>query len=284
MTHDGFSVITASTGDSTKLFRLWSSLKAQSFINWEWIVVAPTAAPAFWPTDSCARWVRKSFLSVNGARNWGATLAQKSHLLFLDDDVTLPDKAHLHRRLKAHIDRPKTVLGGGYHSPRGCGFWDKAYNVMCNLWLKRFQISDVGDLLLGGNFSLEKELFEVHRLDDEADWGGEETYSFLQWKRGGVCLLWNRSMYVEHLPEKNLISFFRTAWRQGRGRTAANTHLDSKTVVSLVTSAGWWAPILIIYWLAGEVARITTPLSEKTASEPASDKPSGTAPAKNTSI
>lgn len=166
--------------------------------------------------------VIQSSRGVNSARNAGLLGAKTDIVLFLDDDCVIQDSDFLGRHLEFHRTHPEAFAAGGdYLVRKNAGFLESVYVSSQREWLLsgRNPITQEAQFLLGGNFSLKRDLAMKSRLlfDEAIVYGGSETEFFVHAKNLGLkCFYINAS--ISHDCQMSLVEYLRKAYKQGQGK------------------------------------------------------------------
>lgn len=160
-------------------------------------------------------------LGVNFARNKGLEKANGEIVLFLDDDMILENDMFLASHVSHHREHPAAAaVGGPYHLTGTNTVWDRAYHKIADEWLRRHTTTgNETTQLLGGNFSLKKEILVRNRFsfDESIGFGGAETGLCRRLALVGQKLLFIESLGINHAPQMTRSRFFRKAFLQGAG-------------------------------------------------------------------
>lgn len=191
------SVIIPTHNRSTSLRRMLDALNSQTYTlqQVEVIVVADGCTDGtaemlrHYSAQFTLRFIEQSSQGPAVARNYGATFATGQLLLFLDDDIE-PTKSLVEAHVCAHQNRSSQVVIGPYPPVfQSASFshielrawWKLVFDAMLQPG-HRFTCQD----LLGGNFSLEKELFTRIGGFDPAFWAHEDYELGIRLIKAGV--------------------------------------------------------------------------------------------------
>ncbi len=169
---------------------------------------------------------------VNRARNFGLAEAQGEIVYFVDDDCAFEDKQLLVTHLELHRNNPEVfAFGGGYKLPATANNFDKIYNLIQMKWFySGFTGAKHNNCfrthhLLGGNFSVKKNLSELHQLnfDENIVYGSSEYDYYIQAYLKKLTLMATEKELVHYTNEK-FSSIAKKVFLQGFGKK----HLDKK--------------------------------------------------------
>src|SRR5690606_5225845 len=96
---------------------------------------------------------------IGEGKNWALKNGPEGVLLFIDEDVSLPDKNYL-KRLESYHEALSSIeiLGGPYTSTPDCSLPGRAYNQVARIWMEKHRNPEVigryNDFLVAGNLSL----------------------------------------------------------------------------------------------------------------------------------
>lgn len=193
-----------------------------------------------------------SNLNVATGRNWALKNCPGEILLFLDEDVSLPDPEYLKRVAIYHKRLPKIeLLGGHYLSPEDCSAAGRAYNQVARMWIEKHRNPEVvgtyNDLLVAGALSLKltretrKILFPIKK-----GFGGEEeVYLSQHWKVGHSSRL-IEGLSLKHHAQHNLKTFFSRAWLHGENKRGA-LKLSTRDIQYALLHSGRGTERLMVY-------------------------------------
>lgn len=126
--------------------------------------------------------------NVNIARNIGAQRATSEYLLFLDDDMLIPE-ANFFLQLRAHIEaHPDVIAGGLYHISRNAAPLEKAYGIIAQSWVLQGEFKQPYNWhLLGGCLYVPKRFLEQLKFNEHISFGGAETEFLWRATEAGVA-------------------------------------------------------------------------------------------------
>jgi glycosyltransferase involved in cell wall biosynthesis len=158
---------------------------------------------------------------VNKARNCGISKSEANLILFLDDDVIIPDKHYL-QKIYSHTGTypHAAAIGGRYKLPEKVNNSDKAYFVISNAWLSQGQNQDASAIhLVGGNTLYNKQVLK-HRLyfNENISFGGAETELNLKIYQAQLAMYLCEDIPVVHVTQLNPFRLLKKALYQGLGR------------------------------------------------------------------
>lgn len=170
-----------------------------------------------------AKRVRAQVSGVNAARNFGICEAAldplNQILLFLDDDVVLPDSFSWEAVYGRFTDPAILAVGGNYLSRSGADLLERGYNLMCNGWRVASGIGG-NEALLGGAWCIRlPELLQVCQslgwFEEEIQYGGAETpfvHRLRRWANGSWKIVYDMYFDVIHAPRgRGLGDWLKTA-------------------------------------------------------------------------
>lgn len=168
---------------------------------------------------------------VNQARNLGLKFSQAPIVLFLDDDCWIRDQGLLTKHVLLHQQNPQIfAIGGYYHLPLGKSIFDVCYHTVQMHWLQAGINPDSlrSDYLIGGHFSIKKELASGHQIEFDTDisYGGSELGFFQKAKQSGLVSVL-QEIYIMHDTNENLLSLTRKLYRQGMGKSITQKKFKS---------------------------------------------------------
>lgn len=109
---------------------------------------------------------------VNQKRNAGASRARGEYLLFIDDDCLLKENALSLFYQKARNTKNKKIWTSTYEDTIDLGYWGKAYNQTCNLWVK----TNPFGLLGGCIFLAKKDFLEIGGFENRIVTGADDAF------------------------------------------------------------------------------------------------------------
>ncbi|MCC2677709.1 MAG: hypothetical protein K0R29_285 [Pseudobdellovibrio sp.] len=248
----GISIIIPSTGDLRNLKKLIPSILVQDLNGspLEIIVVLNGVTDskyasireffsANWPAPELLKIEDKG---VNKARNAGLQKASQPIVMFLDDDCELHQKNTLRKYVALHEANPHLfAIGGGYILPDEHGLFDEVYNYIQMNWFVCGQKNSSGLLmetqhLLGGNFSLKRDLSVKHSLQFEPTikYGGSELDYFRKAVKAGLKLA-ATEMDVTHNTNETFASVGKKVFKQGCGKHFIDAKFGHDDVSSQTT-------------------------------------------------
>lgn len=257
------SVVIPSTGNIVNLRRLLRSLERQTLKRQDFSIflvlngVEDEKRPIYQKIcdefDVAISLVLLQSKGVNYARSWGLQQAKSAVIFFIDDDCEVDDPQMLEWHLRFHTEnRTVFAVGGGYQLPANSGYFDELYNEIQMHWLYSGKSEKSSRFLLGGNFSIKKEIAEKFNLDFDGyiAYGGSETDFFRQAERENLPMLVSEKDLLHHTTE-SFSSLNRKIYKQGRG--AAYTDMkygpsQSADQVPEALSAGFFRKTLRTYF------------------------------------
>lgn len=223
------NVVVPSTGNPVCLRRLLASLESQTLAREDFSVfvvlngVEENKRSLY--ENLCAEFDVSTELTlldvkgVNSARSYGLKRAQAPIIFFIDDDCEV-DNPHLFEwHLRYHEQNPALfAVGGGYQLPANTGFFDELYNDIQMRWLHGGRSDGRSRFLLGGNFSIKRDIAAKLKLDFDSyiTYGGSETDFFRQALRENLWMLTSDKDLLHHTSE-SFKSLNRKIYHQGRG-------------------------------------------------------------------
>lgn len=193
-----------------------------------------------------------SNLNVATGRNWALKNCPGDILLFLDEDVSLPDTDYLKRLATYHQRLPKIELLGGYYlTPDDCSAAGKAYNQVARMWIEKHRnphaVGTYNDLLVAGALSLKltRETRKILFPIKDSFGGEEEVYLSQHWKAGHSSRLID-GLSLKHHAQHNLITFFSRAWLHGENKRGA-LKLTPRDIQYALTYSGHGTERLMVY-------------------------------------
>lgn len=163
----------------------------------------------------CAR------VGVGACRNLGAKIANAPLLYFLDDDCEIPNNQHLDQFIKWIGQNPQfDGFGSHYQSSPHAKILPRAYNRLCEAWLRRhhrhYMIDSPVCHLLGGNSIYKKNIFlSGFWFSENIAYGGSETEFNHRLATHGFQLTFTSKFPVIHQPQLTLKTFLLKAYFQG---------------------------------------------------------------------
>lgn len=144
----------------------------------------------------------------------GFSLAEAPCVLFLDDDCWIDARILIRLADKMKNVDDQTLVAGAYISPPALGKAGRAFNDLCNEWLRN------GTHFLAGAFCLPNSDF-MHALTfgEEGENGGAEDRMANEIRAMGGEIEFYGAFCVSHESEKTYLQFVERAFTQGRGWT-----------------------------------------------------------------
>lgn len=223
-----FSIVIPSLLQAPSLKSLILSCAAQKIDQeYEIIIVHPLGAESSQklPMSSYIKWISIPEKNVSLARNRGRAEAKGRYILFLDDDVILPEENFLDSLWNRFQKLPQgSVFGGGYLNPSPASVIQQAGNKLANMWiqsgLRQPLISQSNvfscQFLVGGILFSEKSSFEKTPFFDSIAWGGEDTAFSYSAAKNGFHLFYSYENDVIHQGSSSFFKFIRRSWLSGK--------------------------------------------------------------------
>lgn len=157
---NGLSIVIPSGGTATSLLE---SIRKQTLASNKYeVLLYSTKQDLIFEYSKIGANIQAFHVGVkqtNKARNIGASAAQYSQLLFLDDDCILPDDNFLERIYKKSLTTSYPI-SGFYTSVSRFKPWQLIYNTISNAWLIfHSRHSNSVPVFLGGFLTLPTDLF-----------------------------------------------------------------------------------------------------------------------------
>lgn len=172
--------------------------------------------------DSRIQWVHIPEANVSLARNTLLKEVQGQVVYFLDDDCLLTNPHHLTNILKFCHSKQKPVLGFGNYvngsNVDGNTIWQRTYNFICNLWLRKGMRLPDGPHILGGNFFIcleEKAEKSELQFDEQFNFGAEEQGFIRRVRQKGIECCYLPYLSIQHVVDGGFRRFFLRAWCHG---------------------------------------------------------------------
>lgn len=162
----------------------------------------------------------QSAVGVNIAKNLGVCEARGEVVVFLDDDCLWSNTTHLLQLDKMYSDSRVGGVGGFYQDPYvGNTVFISAFNLMSNLWLKKY-IDEGGrtSQFLGGHSSYRREVFRNLQFDESIPYGGDEVGLHAKLSKRGVILRIDEKLQVQHAAYGGWSTFIQRALKHGQNK------------------------------------------------------------------
>jgi hypothetical protein len=152
-------------------------------------------------------------------RYLGAREAKNEWLVFLDEDCEILDQSFFTAIETQTFD----IQAGFYLNAPGAGYWAKAFNSICNLWVIQNQS------FLGGLFCVHRSKFPLHLNYLETPiWGADEAILCNYFRSAGLSIHPNPNLFVRHHANESCFRFFRRAFQHGRYKSLYQNDLPPR--------------------------------------------------------
>ncbi len=150
-----------------------------------------------------------------------AKTARHEVILFLDDDCVLPHPEYLQSVVSFMQTNYEIQLAGGqYLNSASSGYFDRAYNFMCFLWIiSHSPVRSSGAFkvhnLLGGCLIIRKSIQDIVPFQDPQFWGGEDTHFVRRCQGAGLQCFYDTSLSVVHSDSGSVKKWIRRGLLHG---------------------------------------------------------------------
>lgn len=187
---------------------------------------------------------------ANFRRSMGASQAQNSVLVFLDDDCVVRDPQFLKKIwLWFSGDSDIHLMAGLYSQGVGLNYFAKAYNYISNWWVLVTSSKNRCENFLGGFFCIRRDRFPFeHNFLHTPLCGGEEHWLKQIFQSKGLEATLT-DLVVEHRPKGNAFSFFRRAFVHGWNRQPNKGYRNYGILVRHPWVIVAYAPALALHFI-----------------------------------
>ncbi len=205
-----YSFCIASSGRVSYLNELVASIEKLNIASFEILIGSYNEIDASIFANNVK--VLKTPQHIGKTRNALKAQASGQWLVFLDEDVSFNDLNFIQTLQYLESVHRADIYAGFYGNKTSSTLVDRAYNMTCNLWVQRGQLTQSN--VLGGLYILKGKCFPGYF--DAFSFGGEEYPYFNSLVKKNYKIITSDKLSVSHSPKHTLRTFFKRAWLHGK--------------------------------------------------------------------